>query len=222
MHLVDDEPTAEEETQDHQKTEAEGKGVIGLLFDVTFLFRAHLKRLIAVCCISGAHLGPPLDPALRRRGSAALPFLRIIGHVGSHFSASRSGGDIAIPLHCRACSAILSRRRRALGGSEDACPKGIAMHLSNESLIVILLVGLVAGWLAGQIMQGTGFGLIGDLIIGIVGAFIGDWLMPQLHIHFGAGILGLIVNATIGAIVLLLIIGLVRGSGRGWGRRRRW
>ena len=46
------------------------------------------------------------------------------------------------------------------------------MHLSNESLIVIILVGVIAGWLAGQIMQGSGFGLVGDLIIGIVGAFM--------------------------------------------------
>jgi uncharacterized membrane protein YeaQ/YmgE (transglycosylase-associated protein family) len=94
------------------------------------------------------------------------------------------------------------------------------MHLSNESLIVIILVGVIAGWLAGQIMQGTGFGLIGDLIIGIVGAFIGDWLLPQLHLHLGVGIVALIINATIGAIVLLLILGLVGRRG-GWGRRRR-
>ena len=53
------------------------------------------------------------------------------------------------------------------------------MHMSSESLLVILFVGLVAGWLAGQIVQGTGFGLIGDLIIGILGAFIGSWLLPQ-------------------------------------------
>jgi uncharacterized membrane protein YeaQ/YmgE (transglycosylase-associated protein family) len=57
------------------------------------------------------------------------------------------------------------------------------MHMSGESLIVILLVGLVAGWLAGQILRGTGFGLIGDVVIGIVGAFIGDWLLPQLGIY---------------------------------------
>ena len=53
------------------------------------------------------------------------------------------------------------------------------MHLSNESLLVILLVGLVAGWLAGQIVQGTGFGVIGDLLIGIVGAFVGSWVLPR-------------------------------------------
>jgi uncharacterized membrane protein YeaQ/YmgE (transglycosylase-associated protein family) len=102
--------------------------------------------------------------------------------------------------------------------SEDACSEGIAMHLSNQNLLVIILVGLVAGWLAGLIVRGGGFGLIGDLIIGVVGAFIGDWLLPQLHIHLGVGIVGLIVNATIGAIVLLLIIRLVSGRG-GWGRR---
>ncbi len=57
------------------------------------------------------------------------------------------------------------------------------MHISNESLLVILVVGLVAGWLAGQIVRGTGFGLIGDLIIGIIGAFIGDWLLPRIGIR---------------------------------------
>lgn len=91
------------------------------------------------------------------------------------------------------------------------------MNLSNESLLIIVLVGLVAGWLAGQIVRGTGFGLIGDLIIGIVGAFIGGWLLPQLGIHLGAGIVAAIVNATIGAVLLLLVIRLVRGGG--WRRR---
>ncbi len=60
------------------------------------------------------------------------------------------------------------------------------MHMSNESLLVILFVGLVAGWLAGQIVWGSGFGLIGDLIMGIIGAFIGDWLLPRIGIHLGA------------------------------------
>jgi uncharacterized membrane protein YeaQ/YmgE (transglycosylase-associated protein family) len=100
------------------------------------------------------------------------------------------------------------------------------MYLSSESLLVILFVGLIAGWLAGQIIQGTGFGLIGDMVIGIVGAFIGDWLLPRLGLHLAVGTIGAIINATIGAIVLLLIIRLVRGGGRwrsgsgiGWGRR---
>jgi uncharacterized membrane protein YeaQ/YmgE (transglycosylase-associated protein family) len=98
------------------------------------------------------------------------------------------------------------------------------MYLSSESLLVILLVGLAAGWLAGQIVQGTGFGLIGDLMIGVVGAFIGDWLLPQLGIHLGSGVISAIIDATIGAVLLLLIIRLARGGwqarlGRSWNRR---
>jgi uncharacterized membrane protein YeaQ/YmgE (transglycosylase-associated protein family) len=102
------------------------------------------------------------------------------------------------------------------------------MYLSNESLLVIVLVSLVAGWLAGQIVRGVGFGLIGDLIIGVIGAFIGDWLLPQLGISLGTGI----VPATIGAVLLLFVVRLVRGGfggygyaggwGGGWGRRRWW
>jgi uncharacterized membrane protein YeaQ/YmgE (transglycosylase-associated protein family) len=94
------------------------------------------------------------------------------------------------------------------------------MHLSNEGLVIIILVGIVAGWLAGQVMQGTGFGLVGDLVVGLLGAFIGDWLLPQLNIHLGVGIVALIINAVIGAIVLLLILRLIGGGG--WGYRRRW
>jgi uncharacterized membrane protein YeaQ/YmgE (transglycosylase-associated protein family) len=96
------------------------------------------------------------------------------------------------------------------------------MYMSGQSLLVILVVGLVAGWLAGQILRGTGFGVIGDLLIGIVGAFIGDWLLPQLGIHLGVGLVAAIINATIGALILLLVIRLIRGSGRfdrGWGWR---
>jgi uncharacterized membrane protein YeaQ/YmgE (transglycosylase-associated protein family) len=93
------------------------------------------------------------------------------------------------------------------------------MHLSNENLLVILFVGIVAGWLAGRVMQGGGFGLIGDLLVGLVGAFIGNWLLPQLGIHLGAGLVSLILNAFIGAVVLLLILRLING---GWGYRRRW
>jgi uncharacterized membrane protein YeaQ/YmgE (transglycosylase-associated protein family) len=93
------------------------------------------------------------------------------------------------------------------------------MYLSNQSLLVIIVVGIVAGWLAGQVMRGGGFGLIGDLIVGLIGAFIGDWLLPRLGIHLGVGIVALIVNAFIGAVVLLLLLRLVGG---GWGYRARW
>jgi uncharacterized membrane protein YeaQ/YmgE (transglycosylase-associated protein family) len=97
------------------------------------------------------------------------------------------------------------------------------MYMSSESLLIVLLVGLVAGWLAGQIVQGTGFGIIGDLAIGVAGAFIGSWLLPQFGIRLGSGIGSSIIDATIGALILLLIIRLVRG-GNGWRARlgRRW
>jgi len=61
--------------------------------------------------------------------------------------------------------------------------------MSAETLLVILFVGLVAGWLAGQIVRGTGFGLVADIAIGIVGALIGSWLLPHLGIHLGSGII---------------------------------
>jgi len=90
------------------------------------------------------------------------------------------------------------------------------MNMSSESLLVILFVGLVAGWLAGQIVRGTGFGIVGDLIVGILGAFVGSWLLPQLGIHLGSGIISAIANATVGAVLLLFIVRLLRGGG-GWG-----
>jgi uncharacterized membrane protein YeaQ/YmgE (transglycosylase-associated protein family) len=93
------------------------------------------------------------------------------------------------------------------------------MHLSNQSLLVILLVGVVAGWLAGKITRGSGYGLIGDLIVGLIGAFVGDWLLPRLGVHLGTGIVALIVNALIGAIVLLFLLRLLTG---GFRRGSRW
>jgi uncharacterized membrane protein YeaQ/YmgE (transglycosylase-associated protein family) len=96
------------------------------------------------------------------------------------------------------------------------------MYLSNESLLVIVFVGIVAGWLAGKIVDGGGFGLIGDLVVGVIGAFIGDWLLPRLHIILGTGIVSAIINATIGAIVLLVILRIVTGAGYGAGWRGRW
>ena len=86
--------------------------------------------------------------------------------------------------------------------------------MSGESLFVILLVGLIAGWLGGQIVRGTGFGVIADVCIGIIGALIGSWLLPRLGIHLGAGIIAAIIAATIGAVVLLITLRLVNRRGR--------
>ncbi len=88
------------------------------------------------------------------------------------------------------------------------------MYLSNEGIIVILFVGLVAGWLAGKIVRGAGFGIIGDILIGIAGAFISSLLFPKLGFHIGSGLVSEIIYSAIGAVVLLLIVRLVRTGGR--------
>ena len=82
--------------------------------------------------------------------------------------------------------------------------------MALEAILIILVIGAVAGWLAGQIVRGMGFGLIGNIVVGIVGAFIAGWLLPRIGIVIGGGMLGSIINATIGAVVLLVIIGLIR------------
>jgi uncharacterized membrane protein YeaQ/YmgE (transglycosylase-associated protein family) len=92
------------------------------------------------------------------------------------------------------------------------------MHLTTEGILVILFVGLVAGWLAGQIVRGTGLGIVGDIVVGVLGAFIGTWVLEQLHIALGSGIVAEIINATIGAILLLVVVRLLRGGGRSWRR----
>ena len=85
------------------------------------------------------------------------------------------------------------------------------MNISGESLLVILIVGIAAGSLSGQVVQGTGFGLVGDLVVGVAGAFTANWIFAQLGIHLGSGIVSEIIEAAIGAVLLLLIIRLVRG-----------
>jgi uncharacterized membrane protein YeaQ/YmgE (transglycosylase-associated protein family) len=85
------------------------------------------------------------------------------------------------------------------------------MVMSNEGILVILFVGLVAGWLAGKVVRGTGYGLIGDLIVGIAGALVASLLFPRLGIHLGTGLISEILYSAIGAVVLLLIVRLLRG-----------
>ena len=88
------------------------------------------------------------------------------------------------------------------------------MDMSTESILVILVVGIVAGWLAGKVVRGAGFGILGDLVVGIVGAFIASWLFPRLGIHLGTGIISAIIYSALGAILLLLVVRLIRGRGR--------
>lgn len=79
-----------------------------------------------------------------------------------------------------------------------------------QQAIIFLVIGGVAGWLAGLILKGGGFGLIGNLVIGILGAFLGGWLFKLLKISIGGEWLGPIVTATAGAVVLLFLIGVIK------------
>jgi uncharacterized membrane protein YeaQ/YmgE (transglycosylase-associated protein family) len=78
------------------------------------------------------------------------------------------------------------------------------------SFLSFLIVGLVAGWLAGVLVKGGGFGLIGDLVVGVIGAFLGGWLFSTLGASAGGGLLGSIIVATVGAVVLLFIVRLIK------------
>jgi uncharacterized membrane protein YeaQ/YmgE (transglycosylase-associated protein family) len=82
-------------------------------------------------------------------------------------------------------------------------------HMDPTALVIWLLIGAAAGWLAGLIM-GEGFGLVGDIIVGIVGAFIAGALFPRLGLNLGGGIIGAIIAAAIGACLLLFILRLMR------------
>ncbi len=83
--------------------------------------------------------------------------------------------------------------------------------MALESLLILLVIGAIAGFLAGVIVKGYGFGLVGNIVVGIVGAFIGGWLLPQIGFGFGGDpIIAQIITATIGAVILLVVIGLIR------------
>jgi len=79
-----------------------------------------------------------------------------------------------------------------------------------EGIILWLIIGAVAGWLAGKIVEGAGFGLIVDIIVGVVGAFIGGWLAGVLGIDIGGGLIGSLIVAVVGAVILLIVLRLIK------------
>jgi len=78
------------------------------------------------------------------------------------------------------------------------------------NLLWFLVVGLVAGWLAGVLVKGGGFGLVGDLVVGVIGALLGGFLFSRFGVSAGGGLLGSIIVATIGAVILLFIVRLIK------------
>ena len=77
-------------------------------------------------------------------------------------------------------------------------------------ILAALIIGAIAGWLAGLIVRGAGFGLIGNIVTGICGALVAGWLLPQLHVDIATGTLGSIIDATIGAVIVLVILSFIR------------
>ena len=81
--------------------------------------------------------------------------------------------------------------------------------MGPQSIIVWLIVGAVAGWLAGKVVRGGGYGLVGNIVVGIIGAVIAGCLFPFLGIHLAAGIVGAIIDSFIGAVILLVVLRLI-------------
>jgi len=82
--------------------------------------------------------------------------------------------------------------------------------MNTENLLIVLLIGAVSGWLAGNIRRGYGFGLAGNIVVGILGAFVGNLISRETGIFLGYGLLGTILTAVLGALILLFLIGLIR------------
>ena len=77
-------------------------------------------------------------------------------------------------------------------------------------VIVWLIVGAIAGWLAGVIVKGGGFGLIGNIVIGIIGAIVAGWVLPLFGVLIGGGFFAQVINAAIGAIIVLLVVAFIQ------------
>jgi uncharacterized membrane protein YeaQ/YmgE (transglycosylase-associated protein family) len=82
--------------------------------------------------------------------------------------------------------------------------------MDTHGIIAWVIIGAIAGWLAGTLVKGGGFGLIGDIVVGIVGAFIGGWLSGLLGISIGSGLILSIITATAGAIILIVILRMIK------------
>jgi uncharacterized membrane protein YeaQ/YmgE (transglycosylase-associated protein family) len=115
--------------------------------------------------------------------------------------------------HRPAVAAKKSRNSDALRGQHAPAIRWTALSgdIAMEGLVVTLVVGAIAGWLAARVLKRTGFGLIGDIIVGIIGGYIGTWLWDVLRLPpIGGFWISAIVTSTVGAIVLLVLLRLIR------------
>jgi uncharacterized membrane protein YeaQ/YmgE (transglycosylase-associated protein family) len=88
-------------------------------------------------------------------------------------------------------------------------PGWLERKAGDMHLLWFLIIGIVAGWLAGKLMKGSGYGLLGDLVIGVIGSILGGWLLGSLGI-FTVGLIGSLITATIGAVILLFLVRLLK------------
>ena len=88
--------------------------------------------------------------------------------------------------------------------------------MDGQSIIIILVLGALAGWLAGMVFRGRGLGLIGNIVVGIIGGFVGNWLLPKLGVNIDTekAWLDYVLTASIGAVVLLAVINIIFGRNR--------
>ena len=84
--------------------------------------------------------------------------------------------------------------------------------MDTYGIIMTIVIGAVAGWLAGLILKGKGMGFIVNAVVGIVGAFVGNYLFGLIGFSVGNGLIGAIITSTAGAVVLLFIVGILRKS----------
>ena len=84
--------------------------------------------------------------------------------------------------------------------------------MNNESILMILVVGGVAGWIAGLIVRGSGYGIIGDITVGLIGAFVGNWIVRAFHLalNLGSPLADRIIISIAGAVLLMVVVGLLR------------
>jgi uncharacterized membrane protein YeaQ/YmgE (transglycosylase-associated protein family) len=100
--------------------------------------------------------------------------------------------------------------RLAHGRLNKLAAHGEGQSMAPEIIIIWLVIGAVAGWLAGQVVKGGGFGLVGDIVVGIIGSVVAGWLLPRVGLYIGGGFIAEIINAAIGAIILLLVVRMVK------------
>ena len=139
------------------------------------------RRMIDLCALGRRRFGAHITDGSGTSGWSKIAYER---HRGLRLESRPAQAEFLTEL---LSTISISQRSFVSVGAK-------IMHLSNQGLLVIIIVGIVAGWLAGRVMEGGGFGLIGDLLVGLVGAFIGDWLLPRLGIHLGVGIVALILK----------------------------